>query len=162
MLELDLLLVHAPSVHEFRDRSDILFAYLSNSDSVHVSPIFDRVEPEFVGLTQNGARFHAAAGEPHRERVDVMVAAGFFAVLAHGRAAEFATPHHERVFQQTTRLQIMHERGLALVDIAADFFEIALEVFARAAMRVPVCVIQLHETRAALDQPSCEQAVARK
>jgi clorobiocin biosynthesis protein CloN6 len=28
-------------VYDFRDRDDILFAYLSNSDSVHVSPIFE-------------------------------------------------------------------------------------------------------------------------
>ena len=38
---LDLLLLHAPSVYDFRERDDVLFAYLSNSDSVHVSPIFE-------------------------------------------------------------------------------------------------------------------------
>lgn len=37
----DMILVHAPSVYDFRRRNDILFAYLSNSDSVHVSPIFE-------------------------------------------------------------------------------------------------------------------------
>ena len=36
-----MILIHAPSVYDFRDRDDILFAYLSNSDSVHVSPIFE-------------------------------------------------------------------------------------------------------------------------
>ncbi len=40
-MKFDVVLVHAPSVYDFRDRDDILFAYLSNSDSVHVSPIFE-------------------------------------------------------------------------------------------------------------------------
>ncbi len=37
----DIVLLHAPSVHDFRGRDDVLFAYLGNSDSVHVSPIFE-------------------------------------------------------------------------------------------------------------------------
>lgn len=37
----DVVLLHPPSIYDFRKRDDILFAYLSNSDSVHVSPIFE-------------------------------------------------------------------------------------------------------------------------
>lgn len=37
----DLVLIHPPSVFDFRDRSDVLFAYLSNSDSVAASPIYE-------------------------------------------------------------------------------------------------------------------------
>ncbi len=37
----DIILIHAPSVYDFRDRDDICFSYLSNSDSVHVSPVFE-------------------------------------------------------------------------------------------------------------------------
>ena len=37
----DLVLLHAPSVYDFRTRDDVLFAYLGNSDSVHVSPVFE-------------------------------------------------------------------------------------------------------------------------
>ena len=40
-MKLDMMLVHAPSVYDFRKRDDVLFAYLSNSDSVHISPIFE-------------------------------------------------------------------------------------------------------------------------
>jgi clorobiocin/coumermycin A biosynthesis protein CloN6/CouN6 len=40
-MKLDVMLCHAPSVYDFRDRDDVLFAYLSNSDSVHISPIFE-------------------------------------------------------------------------------------------------------------------------
>jgi clorobiocin/coumermycin A biosynthesis protein CloN6/CouN6 len=41
MADYDLVLLHAPSVYDFRERDDILFAYLGNSDSVHVSAIFE-------------------------------------------------------------------------------------------------------------------------
>ncbi len=37
----DLVLLHAPSVLDFRTRDDVLFAYLGSSDSVHVSPQFE-------------------------------------------------------------------------------------------------------------------------
>src|ERR1700722_20099937 len=40
-LEADLFLVHAPSVFEFRERDDMLFAYLSDSDSVNVTSIYE-------------------------------------------------------------------------------------------------------------------------
>lgn len=37
----DVVLLHAPSVYDFRKKDDVLFAYLANSDSVHVSGIFE-------------------------------------------------------------------------------------------------------------------------
>jgi clorobiocin/coumermycin A biosynthesis protein CloN6/CouN6 len=40
-LEADLFLLHAPSVYDFRERDDILFAYLSDSDSVNVTSIYE-------------------------------------------------------------------------------------------------------------------------
>ena len=40
-MKFDMILVHAPSVYDFRKMDDVLFAYLSNSDSVHISPIFE-------------------------------------------------------------------------------------------------------------------------
>jgi len=40
-MKLDLALLHAPSVYDFRKKDDVLFAYLANSDSVHVSGIFE-------------------------------------------------------------------------------------------------------------------------
>jgi clorobiocin biosynthesis protein CloN6 len=40
-LKADLFLVHAPSVYDFRDRDDMLFAYLSDSDSVNVTSIYE-------------------------------------------------------------------------------------------------------------------------
>ncbi|MGH7154359.1 MAG: cobalamin-dependent protein, partial [Acetobacteraceae bacterium] len=40
-LEADLFLLHAPSVFDFRERDDMLFAYLSDSDSVNVTSIYE-------------------------------------------------------------------------------------------------------------------------
>jgi clorobiocin biosynthesis protein CloN6 len=40
-LTADLFLVHAPSVYDFRERDDMLFAYLSDSDSVNVTSIYE-------------------------------------------------------------------------------------------------------------------------
>jgi clorobiocin biosynthesis protein CloN6 len=40
-LNADLFLLHAPSVFDFRERDDLLFAYLSDSDSVNVTSIYE-------------------------------------------------------------------------------------------------------------------------
>src|SRR5215469_3226727 len=40
-LSADLFLLHAPSVFDFRERDDLLFAYLSDSDSVNVTSIYE-------------------------------------------------------------------------------------------------------------------------
>ena len=49
----DLILLHAPSVYDFRDRDDVLFAYLSNSDSVNVSPIYEIYPLGFTSICQH-------------------------------------------------------------------------------------------------------------
>ena len=40
-LKADMFLLHAPSVYDFRDRDDMLFAYLSDSDSVNVTSVYE-------------------------------------------------------------------------------------------------------------------------
>src|SRR5881227_2037421 len=40
-LDSDLFLLHAPSVYDFRNRDDMLFAYLSDSDSVNVTSVYE-------------------------------------------------------------------------------------------------------------------------
>jgi clorobiocin biosynthesis protein CloN6 len=52
----DLALIHAPSVYDFRNRDDVLFAYLSNSDSVHVSPIFEMPPVGIFSIEQHARR----------------------------------------------------------------------------------------------------------
>ncbi|MFB3903193.1 MAG: cobalamin-dependent protein [Acidobacteriota bacterium] len=51
-MEADLILLHAPSVYDFRDRDDILFAYLSDSDSVNVSAVFEMFPLGFFSIKQ--------------------------------------------------------------------------------------------------------------
>jgi len=52
VVEADLILLHAPSVYDFRDRDDILFAYLSDSDSVNVSSIYEMFPLGFFSIKQ--------------------------------------------------------------------------------------------------------------
>lgn len=51
-IEADLLLLHAPSVYDFRDRDDVLFAYLSDSDSVNVTSIFEMYPLGFLAIKE--------------------------------------------------------------------------------------------------------------
>ena len=59
------------------------------------------VESQVIRSAHVGTRLRAAAGEPHRERVDVVVAtdAGGFLGLGDRCATEFATPDDECVVQ---------------------------------------------------------------
>ena len=53
MLTSDLFLLHAPAVYDFRDRDDLLFAYLSDSDSVDVTSIYEMYPIGFFSLQQH-------------------------------------------------------------------------------------------------------------
>src|SRR5215475_2361293 len=91
-----------------------------------------------------------------------MIAAGRVAVLTHWRSTEFSTPDHKRVFEQTARFQVLHQRGLTLVHLSADFLKVALQILTRTAVAIPVGMIELHEAHAALNQPPGQQAVSRE
>lgn len=52
ILRADLFLLHAPSVYDFRERDDILFAYLSDSDSVNVTSIYEMYPIGFFSIKQ--------------------------------------------------------------------------------------------------------------
>ena len=52
----DMVLLHAPSVLDFHQRDDVLFAHLGNSDSVHVSPIFEMPPVGMLGLRDHLSR----------------------------------------------------------------------------------------------------------
>ncbi len=51
-VEADLILLHAPSVFDFRERDDVLFAYLSDSDSVNVSSIYEMYPLGFLSIKE--------------------------------------------------------------------------------------------------------------
>src|SRR5260221_10787900 len=73
---------------------------------VNVDAILDRPEPEFVRLADGDARLDAAAGEPHRVCVDMVIAPNRIAQLAHGRSAKLAAPDDDRTVEQTALLQV--------------------------------------------------------
>lgn len=52
VLKADLFLLHAPSVYDFRERDDLLFAYLSDSDSVNVTSIYEMYPLGFFAIRQ--------------------------------------------------------------------------------------------------------------
>ena len=89
---------------------------------VHVDLVLHDVETEFVGFAESDARFDAAAGHPHRERLRMMIAAQFASgvriAFHHRRAAEFAAPDDQRVVEQAALFQILDQRGAGLVGLA--------------------------------------------
>ena len=62
---------------------------------VDVDLVLDGVVAVVVGLAAGESRLHAAAGQPHRVAVGIVVAA--VGPLAGRRAAELAAPDDERV-----------------------------------------------------------------
>ncbi len=131
-------------------------------DIVDVGAVLNGVEAEFVCGSYGDSGFGAAAGEPHGERVDVMVAPCKFAVLAHGRAAEFPAPNDEGVLEKSARLQVAHQCGATLVDFSAALRKILFKGFPGAAVAVPVGVVKLHEACAPFHEPAREQAISRE
>jgi len=51
-LKADLFFLHAPSVYDFRDRDDLLFAYLGDSDSVNTTTIYEIYPLGLLSLRQ--------------------------------------------------------------------------------------------------------------
>ena len=126
---------------------------------VHVALLIDRAEPELIRLADDVAGLDAAAGHPHGERVDVMVAPRRLPRLAHRRAAKLAAPYHQRVVEHPVRLEILHQRRTGLVDFVCHLVEVLGEGLTRAAVAVPVRMVQLHKPRAALHEAPRQEAV---
>jgi len=53
VLTADMFLLHAPSVYDFRERDDMLFAYLSDSDSVNVTGVYEMYPIGWFSLRQH-------------------------------------------------------------------------------------------------------------
>ena len=51
-LKADLFFLHAPSIYDFRDREDLLFAHLSDSDSVNTTTIYEIYPLGLLSLKQ--------------------------------------------------------------------------------------------------------------
>ncbi len=90
---------------------------------VDVDAVVRRVETEVVGRAQRDARLDAAAGQPDREGVGVMIAS-VVAALHHRRAAKLAAPDHQRFVQQAEPFQILDQRGRRPVGVGAVLLEV--------------------------------------
>src|SRR5262245_42598123 len=80
---------------------------------------FDRGSAQLVGRADDLAGLHSAASQPNAHRLGVVVAARHVAAAANavvGGAAELATPHDQRAFQEPQPLEIANERRDRLID----------------------------------------------
>ena len=123
---------------------------------VDVDDVLDGVVAELVGRAVGDAALDAAAGQPDREALDVVVAA---VALGHRRAAELAAPDDQRVVEHAALLQVLDQRRRAAwsTSLAVPAMSL-LDV----AVVVPVAVVELDEPHAALGQPAGQQAVGRE
>ena len=69
-----------------------------------VMPVRDSMEAKFVRGSMCDAAFDAAAREPGRESLRMMIAAGAF---GSGRSSEFSAEDHERIVEETTLLEVL-------------------------------------------------------
>ena len=90
------------------------------------------VEAEFIRFAVGDPPLDAAASQPHREGVRVVVAAlgaaEHGAGLHHRRAAKFTPPDDERAVEHPPPLKIGHERGAPPVRRFAVLLHVAFDV----------------------------------
>ena len=127
--------------------------------------VFDGVKAEFVGGTVRHTAFDSAAGQPAREPLRVMVAAGCCrsTALRTGRAAEFGAEDDQRRSQQAALLEILQETSDRFVDFGCLDVVLVLNVAVSVPRtRTAGAVIQLHEPHAFFDHPPGDQALRAK
>src|SRR5438445_1536926 len=73
---------------------------------MHVDFVRGCVKTEIIGLTNCNPRFHAAASQPGREAIRMMIATIIAAALDHRGAPKLATPNDQRRIEQPTLLQV--------------------------------------------------------
>ena len=81
---------------------------------VYVNRTLRNVVTVVVRFSHHDPGLDSPAGHPHREAAGMVIAPIIFGgqtTLAVDRSAKFAAPHHQRLVQQTTLLQIRHEGG---------------------------------------------------
>src|SRR5262245_11486406 len=103
--------------------------------------IFRHIVTVVVGFAVGNSTSNAAACQPDREAVGVMIAAivGLFELaLCIGRTAKLASPDDECVVEQSALLQIEYQRGTRAIDVAGLQRQIAGQVV----MLVPTAMIE--------------------
>ena len=106
--------------------------------ALDVEGIFDGGAAQLVGPAHAHAALDAAAGQPHREAVGVVVAAGALFVFGGGLAAELAAPDHQGLLQQSPLLQVLQQAGDGLVGLEGVQIVVGLEVSVGVPVGVPM------------------------
>ena len=88
--------------------------------------IDDALVAEFVGLAVNQPGLEAATGEPHGERVAVVIATG--SVLCGRQSTEFPGPHHNCAVEQAASLEIFDQGGRSLIRLGGNLRHSTLDV----------------------------------
>src|SRR5262249_50225411 len=112
---------------------------------VDVDLVLDHFEAKLIGLAVAVAAARAAAGQPTREAIGIVVAAEHVplggAPFAEWCAAKFAAPNEKRRFEEPALLQVFDERGDWLVHRGALFRQPVADVLLWAgAVEVPAPV----------------------
>ena len=87
-----------------------------------------------------------------------MVITSVVATLNHRSSPEFSAPNHDRIFQESSFLQIHHQSRAGLIGIQSILFDSACQI----TVLVPGFVKQLNKSHAPFDQSSSQQTVASK
>jgi hypothetical protein len=123
----DLFLLHAPSVYDFRERDDMLFAYLSDSNSVNVTSVYEMYPIGWFSPTIVATFMfrHSAKDQSAYPQIrGVSNAARFQDIYWHSLAVSLGTcrrlnPHVQlAVYTNMPGLPIVD--GVALEDLFAD------------------------------------------
>ncbi len=128
---------------------------------VNVNGIRDDVVAELVGLAMRVSAFNPRTGQQISEATGMMIAAPARArqlALRETGAAELAAPDDQRVLEQAALLEVAHQAGRGLVDLAhADGMKRRVP-----RMMIPGVVIELHEFDVTLGKPPRQETIARE
>ena len=114
---------------------------------VDVQTVLDGPVADLIRRSVAQTALHTAASHP--DRVAFVVVIATVAALRIRRAAKLARPHHKRVFQHATRLQITQKRRDGLIRRAAA----GRELFTQTIVMIPLHGRRdLDETHACLRQ----------
>ena len=114
-------------------------------------------EAELVGRAVDVSAARAAAGQPHREAVMVVVAAAEGGELGDGRAAELAAPDHQRTWSNSPRcFRSVRNAAIGWSQSRGELAMLCRQVVV-IVPRLAGAAPDLDEPHAALEQPAGDQ-----
>src|SRR6266513_5042270 len=100
----------------------------------NLNRILDDFISHIVGFSMADAGSQSTASQPYGEGAWIVITAHILhlltaSIFSHRGAAEFSTPNHERVFEQTTRFKVGEQRRSGLIDFMATVVEAQVQGF---------------------------------